>query len=141
MAFIRCLSGNSQKFKETVLWTNPDPTSDFETQTITLSDDMTNYDFLRIEGKAHKNDTVDTLEVYAVPTYLFTCSLSKSNLAGGCALGSSSGSGSTGARHARAMNASSSTPTKMTFGAQYSLATTTSNNAWEIPTRVVGIKY
>ena len=33
--------------KETTLWTNPSPTSNFDTQDVTLSDDYTNYDYVK----------------------------------------------------------------------------------------------
>ena len=33
---------------ETVLWTNQSPSSDFAAQTVTLSDDMNNYDYLKV---------------------------------------------------------------------------------------------
>ena len=137
MAYIRC---DRKDFAETVLWTNANPTSSFATQTITLSDDITNYDIIRIEGR--KNTSDDTyLEVYAIPSYLVNCSTSKSSQAGNCGIASSSGSGSTGARSTRVCTSTVANPNKIEFGSDYSMATSTSDNTRTIPTRVVGIKY
>ena len=43
--------GGSATWVETVLWANPSPTSDFATQTVTLSDDINNYDYLKVSYK------------------------------------------------------------------------------------------
>ena len=56
MSLFRC-GGGGGKLEETVLWTNPSPTATFATQTITLSDDMTKYDFLKIEWDAATDQT------------------------------------------------------------------------------------
>ena len=45
--------------KETVLWTNPSPTSSFNAQTITLSDDMNNYQFLKVVSRISKTDSTE----------------------------------------------------------------------------------
>ena len=49
MGFYRCGSGGGGTLKETVLWTNGSPTASFAPQDVTLSDDIDNYDFLKIE--------------------------------------------------------------------------------------------
>ena len=138
MAFIRCVSGET--YAETVLWENLNPTVAFEAKEVTLSDDITNYDLLRIEGNATISD--DTyLEVYTTPTYLMTCGTAKTDNAGGCGLAASTGAGSTGSRYTRVLNASSSVPNKINFGSEFSMATSTSNSKYAIPTKIVGIKY
>lgn len=50
------------KMKETVLWTNPSPTSDFAGATLTLSDNISHYKYIGIVGVYSKNATTDTLE-------------------------------------------------------------------------------
>lgn len=40
--------GGSATWVETILWANPSPTSDFAAQTVNLSDDMNNYDYLKV---------------------------------------------------------------------------------------------
>ena len=44
-------------YQKTVLWENSSPTSDFSAQTITLSDDITNYDMLEVVWLRSKNAT------------------------------------------------------------------------------------
>lgn len=46
--------GGSATWVETILWANPSPSSDFATQTVTLSDDINNYDYLKV---SYKNST------------------------------------------------------------------------------------
>lgn len=48
MAFYRCGSGGGT-LKETVLWTNPDSTVNFAAQNVTLSDSISNYDYIKIK--------------------------------------------------------------------------------------------
>ena len=136
MAFIRCLC---KEFEETVLWENPNPTQSFATQTVTLVDDITNYDMLRIEGVATTTDDTH-LEVYVMPSYLVTCSTSKSEVKGGCGFAASTGAGSTGSRYTRVFKSTSSAPNKVEVGSEYSMGTSTSNNTYAIPTKIVGIK-
>ena len=41
--------------RETVLWTNPSPTSDFTSQSVAISDDINNYDYVKITFKSNKS--------------------------------------------------------------------------------------
>ena len=47
------LHGKGVSIKRTTLWTNPSPSATFAAQSITLSDDMSNYDEIEIKGKRH----------------------------------------------------------------------------------------
>lgn len=47
MAFYRTGGGGSAT--ETVLWTNPDSTVNFAAQNVTLSDSISNYDYIKIK--------------------------------------------------------------------------------------------
>ena len=42
------IGGGSSELQETVLWTNSSPTSNFANQTVTLSDDINNYEYLKV---------------------------------------------------------------------------------------------
>lgn len=138
MSMIRCLGTKTDV--ETVLWTNNSPTSTFSSQTITLSDDISNYSYIRIEGRFSDSDS-QYLEVTSTPEYLFTCNTSFSTLACGCCLGGSSGTGASGARVERALKVISSSPNEMVFGTAYALGTGNSSSTNKaIPTRIVGIK-
>lgn len=50
----------------TVLWTNPNPTTAFNAQTVTLSDSISNYDY--IEVSFYRADTVQTVSRTIIPT-------------------------------------------------------------------------
>ena len=54
MSLYRC-GGGGGMLEETVLWTNPSPTSDFAAQTVTLSDSISNYDYIKFEYLMHKS--------------------------------------------------------------------------------------
>ena len=49
MAFIRASQGGGGELTETTIWTNSSPTSTFPDTTITLSDSISNYKFLKIK--------------------------------------------------------------------------------------------
>lgn len=49
MNLFECIGGGgSSELQETVLWTNSSPTSNFANQTVTLSDDINNYEYLKV---------------------------------------------------------------------------------------------
>lgn len=138
MGLVRSINdvSNLKPQEETVLWENPSPTSNFSAQSVSLSDDMTNYSYLRIEGTVTKATTY-YMEVYCLPSYLFICSTSKSALGGSCALCGADGS----YRYERSISAKSDTPTTLNFGNAYKLAYNASAiSTVMIPTRVIGIK-
>lgn len=55
---------------ETTLWTNPSPTSNFIGTTITLSDAISNYDYIKIATRDYITGSSDTQEVvYPVSTF------------------------------------------------------------------------
>lgn len=49
MAFIPCNIGGGGGMTRTTLWTNNSPNSNFASQDMTLSDDITNYDYIGIK--------------------------------------------------------------------------------------------
>lgn len=51
----KCLVGSGVKeYSETVLWTNPNTSTDFAAQTVTINDDYTKYKYIGIYCKAIK---------------------------------------------------------------------------------------
>lgn len=63
MGFHNSGGGGGERLVETVLWTNPDPTSDFAAQTVNLSDSIGNYDYIAFTYKLQKAQTA-TYKVY-----------------------------------------------------------------------------
>lgn len=58
MALLRC--GAVSSVQETVLWTNSSPTTNFSSQTITLSEDIDNFEYLKIKALG---STTNNLEI------------------------------------------------------------------------------
>lgn len=52
------MNAGGGSLQETTLWTNPSPSSNFEAQTITLSDDIDNYDFIKIKYRIKTSGSV-----------------------------------------------------------------------------------
>ena len=63
LASLKKIGGNGEQYTETSLWTNPSPTADFATQTITLSDSISNYKYIGIKYCYNKTNTsiIDTV--------------------------------------------------------------------------------
>ena len=55
---LRGAGGGGAKQTETVLWTNSSPTSNFADQNVTLSDSMSNYDYLKFTYKKATNKPI-----------------------------------------------------------------------------------
>ena len=65
MAFLPMMMGGGT-MEETVLWTNLSPTSSFAGQTVTISDDMNNYDYIAVKY------AYSTAEINNVATCMFS---------------------------------------------------------------------
>lgn len=48
---LRTKGGGGGRYKETSLWTNPNPSSSYSNGTVTLSDDIDNYDYIKFTYK------------------------------------------------------------------------------------------
>jgi len=59
LASLKKIGGNGEQYTETVLWTNPNPSANFDTQTVTLSDNIGNYKYIAIKYK-YGTATADT---------------------------------------------------------------------------------
>ena len=57
---LRKKGGGGGKYTETSLWTNSAPTSSFAQQEVTLSDNIDNYDFIKVN---FRNSTSDSTEI------------------------------------------------------------------------------
>lgn len=64
MALYRCTSGSGGGMTETVLWTNPSPSSDFSTTSIDLGETILNYDLLRVKVRANKVSGADQRDYF-----------------------------------------------------------------------------
>ena len=136
MAFYRAaIGGGGGQPTETTLWTNPSPSSSFAGQTVTLSDDMTNYDYLKFTYKAVS--TLDTLGEDIIPTAKFVSYGSSMTTAGPKFAIGKTGTSSDD-RYIRFLTYSSNTTIDFKTP-QKAGAAQTSNNAC-IPVQIIGIK-
>jgi hypothetical protein len=75
MALYRCGSGGGT-MTETKLWENPNPTTSFSRQTIALSDDMDNYQYLKFDFRSSSSNDesasilvpIDTVKKCTIPS-------------------------------------------------------------------------
>ena len=112
---------------ETVLWTNNSPTSSFAVQTVTISDDYTNYDYLEFYFRSTTSDDTEYRDI--IPTSV----LAKSTSASTCTIGNSSSS----KIRSRGIYATSNTSIRISDC--YPLNSTSASNTSVIPTKIVGI--
>ena len=63
MAFIHGMGESGEQYTETSLWTNQSPSSDFNAQTITISDSISNYKYIAIDYCYNKSNTGVTSRV------------------------------------------------------------------------------
>lgn len=78
MAWYKCGGGGA--LSETVLWTNPSPTANFASQEVTLSDDMTNYQYVALYWKYNKAGTKDIKMIIPVDDFIYTSVETAKNL-------------------------------------------------------------
>lgn len=116
--------------KETTLWTNNSPTSSFASQTVTLSDYVSNYDYIKITFRLSTSST-DTLSIL-VPKEDYSKYDGTSSGAGVMHVNSNTGY----CRLARTF-----TGTSINFAPCWTVfAAAGSNNNLLIPVSIVGIK-
>lgn len=118
---------------ETVLWTNSSPTVNFAGQTITLSDNLSNYDYIGVK--------IAYSTGYQTDEYCNTAIMSISDFV------KSSGSGRrpsmgliTAYNSGYARSCQYVSDTSVTIGNCYQMATSTGTNQQTIPLQVIGIK-
>ena len=120
---------------ETTLWENSTPTSSFAGQTVTLSDNMDNYDFLKFCFNRSTTNTTDKCEIiYSVDEFKkFTAAANHFN--GATAFYPTDG---TARLYARAYKYISNT--QVAFENMYQMSGTVSDNGAGIPTKIIGMK-
>ena len=121
------LYASNQSPTETVLWTNNSPTSSFAVQSVTISDDYTNYDYLEFYFRSTTSDDTEYRDI--IPTSV----LAKSTSASTCTIGNSSSS----KIRSRGIYATSNTSIRISDC--YPLNSTSASNTSVIPTKIVGI--
>lgn len=131
---LKKIGGGGGSLTETVLWTNPNPSSAFGAQAVTLSDSLSNYDYIGIDNyydTAYADTSATPLmSVEDFKKCIYSTSTTIPRMA--LTLG-----GERSSKWFRYVNYVSDTSIQFSIGRTTS--TTTSGNAC-IPTRVIGIK-
>ena len=120
--------------KETVLWTNPAPTSAFASQTVTLSDDINNYDYLKFILRRYTTDAREAEVIFSVAKFkeYYTAN---GNFTGAVRAYYLS---STGSVLDRGIVYNSDTSIK--FGDSTQIGGTSVDNATLLPQKIIGVK-
>ena len=115
---------------ETTLWTNPSPGSQFATQTVTLSDSLLNYDYVKFVFRQHTSTTAETIILVSVTDFqnylqykyspaVFCCSTTPMSVRGVYYV----------------------SDTTVGFYANARVGSSGSANASNIPYKIIGVKY
>ena len=115
---------------ETTLWTNSSPTSSFASQTVTLSQDIDNFDFLKITARASTTSDKRIGVIISVSDFKNTVTTGQGASLGICG-------GNSGAHARRAVAYTSDT--QVWFSGAASGGTAYNNTA--IPVSISGLKY
>lgn len=119
---------------ETALWTNPSPTAAFVNQEITLNDDISNYQYVKVQCVANastgatKYSTIISVDDFILSqehAALFAISTR---------LATSSGD----ALYHRYVRSTSNT--KVRFGQAYKQSSSTASNGYAVPLKISGLK-
>lgn len=133
MAYVPMTAGGGGSIIETTLWTNNAPTSSFALQAVTLSDNISNYDYIVIEYRA------STANDARFKVYFKSTDLDDYTSGNNCAMmGLYSSNSYFYYRIVRYDN-----DTTITFGSCYrntAGGTSSSNNGADIPLTIKGIK-
>lgn len=127
--------GGGATLVETVLWQNPSPSSNFGGQTITLSEDMNNYDYLGISwAYSTSNQSGNGINklIMSVPDFKKVAYTSTAGTYP--AVGTFTGT------YSYVRNLIRSSDTTIYVGNCYQMSTSTQANGNSIPIQVVGIK-
>lgn len=115
-----------------MLWTNSNPTNNFVTQTVTLSDAITNYDYIKIVVLQSTDDATE------YSTIVKTSDFITSSLAANSPISYSVYSSSTGYRYARIIYYVSDTSVGISSG--FAIHRDALNNSLAMPYQIIGIK-
>ena len=126
------------KMSETVLWTNPSPTSTFASQTVNLSQSIQNFKYIKFKYANNCYDTtVQSSVIISIEDWINNQSTSGCHIG----LGSRGDIGSSVFYYLRFAYYASNTSITFDVGLQSRIGTTSSTeNAAAIPLQIIGLK-
>lgn len=117
---------------ETTLWTNSSPTSSFSDETVTISDDLNNYNYLKVEYRLSTANSTTSNAIISIEQLINNGTFYDTG-------GKFAMCSRIDTPYARLMAYASSTTLK--FGLAYKLYSTEITNSYVIPTNIYGIKW
>lgn len=123
--------GGGQKYTETSLWTNSSPSSNFAAQTITLSDNMTNYKYLKVTYINATGSSVSNVDIVPVSAFITTGPQTRSALG---SVGTTGGSARDFARNYKYV-----ADNQINFGTACALNYAAAENNRIIPLEILGL--
>lgn len=121
---------------ETTLWTNSSPTSTFANTTVTLSQSIENFDYIKFRIASTKSNTAESYQAESIFSVADVKRSTTTTYAPQCIISSRSTSGG---QYVRRFLYESNTSLSISSGQQ--IAGTSGNNNYVIPLSIVGIKY
>lgn len=121
-------------FSETTLWTNSSPTSSFAAQSVTLSQSIQNFDYIRINYNLTKSNSTSGQVVYP-SSYLASLTATSGNRINAGLTGGLNNNGN----WVRTITAPSNTSIAFTTATRGASSSSSSDNL--IPTSIVGLKF
>lgn len=134
--------GGSGALTETTLWTNLSPTSVFSGQTITLTESILNYDYIKIVYRGYLEDNATSEVIYPTDYYKLFRAASET-YQGAMHYRRNAGQGSKW--YVRGFYCSSTDTDKMVFVDAFSYSvtvggTTANVTSYDVPLQIIGIK-
>lgn len=135
LASLKKIGGSGEQYTETVLWTNPSPSSNFAAQTITLSDSLSNYKYIGIRFKIHNThaSTPNATGIMLVSEFVQNrknTGTDRRNIL----VASQNTNNATMARNAWYVS-----DTSIEFSVAYQISSTNTNTSYVIPLEILGI--
>lgn len=128
--------GGGAKYTETSLWTNSAPTSSFSPQTITLSDDINNYEYIGVKFNTDTTGITPSTAIMSVTDYKKGVNTGTSGRRD--VLSIASQIATEGSYYSRRVSYVSDTSANISAAKLYGSSTTSNTDV--IPIQVVGIK-
>ena len=133
---LRTQGGGGGKYTETSLWTNPNPTSDFANQTVTLSESMDNFKYLKFVYKVYADAASNPTNEVIIPVEDFKTT---NYTSGTVSLGLSSAANASGTNYLWSRVAYYASNTTITFSSTRATGANSTNNARSVPTEILGL--
>ena len=128
----RSVLSSGETAVETILWTNPSPTSSISSETTYTISSIANYDFIRVYFRRSTSDSTETSVLYTKPEFLALTGTDKFRASGSLNI--------SGVNYARPINVQSAT--SITVGYCYKLGSSAGqSNSYLIPTKICGLNY